>query len=571
MGNTLKPIAFIFCAVLFWPSLTLAVELKAPTEVTAATIYSDRALVSRSGTIELPAGPQTIIVENMPAGFNESSLRVQGKGDAAVKIGAVEVKHVYLAELAQAAEREKSKALQAKQDEKIMIEADVRALQIRSAFIERVAGNGASNQPEANLTKLDFTPEKWGQAWALLQTGMSETQRALAGKQIAMRVIDEEIAQLNNDLRQVQTRQRERRDLIIHVEAKAATLFDFTLTYQTPGAFWRPVYDARLDTGKAELLLEQYGQVGQQTGEDWKNVSLTLSTARPELGTEMPRIMPWYIRNARTAEMEMTMINLQIAGRGGQFQSGANASMAAEKSAMLDEGDALQEGMERKKENADLTAAQAVTSDYSAEFRVPGRVDLKSVATPAKFFVGNQTMKAALFAQATPRLGPQAYLFAKVTNGEKFPIIPGAAAKYRDGAFMGNAAMTLLRPNEQIGLSFGIDDRIKVEYEKVRQSQDNPTLVFVGDVTVERAYKSKIKNLHDKPMAVTVFDQYPVAGDADIKTALLEDQTTAGFEKDKENRQGVIIWKGDYQPQEEKAFDLAFSVKYPKNKPMPRF
>ena len=545
----------------------MAADIKATTEVAAATIYTDRALISRSGRISLPAGAQTLLIENMPAGFDESSLRVQGKAEAAVKIGAVEVKHVYLAELAAAAERERSKALQAKLDEKALAEVDIKAYQTRAAFIDRLIDNGADNQTDKNVAKLDFAPEKWAQAWTALQTGMAETQKGILAKQIAIRSIDEEIAKLQNDVRQVQTQQRERRDVYIHVEAKTDTVFDFTITYQSPGVYWRPVYDARLDTGKAELLLEQYGQVAQQTGEDWRNVSLTLSTARPELGTEMPRINPWYIQSVQQVYAQ----NAAIANFAGGAMRAQNlaAPMAMEKSAMLDE--ARDDESRDKRTEADNVATQAVTTDYSAEFRVPGRVDLKSVAAPAKFFVGKTSMAAPLYVQATPRLGPQAYLFAKITNGEKFPIIPGIAAKYRDGAFMGNAAMKLLRPGEQIGLSFGVDDRVKVEYQKTRQSADNPTLVFVGDVTVERAYRSKVKNLHDTPVTITVYDQFPIAGDPDIKTELLESATTKGFAKDDEDRQGVIMWRGAFNPQEEKAFDMGFQVKYPKNKPAPNF
>lgn len=339
----------------FLSHAAMAAEIKATTDVSAATIYTDRALVSRIGRVKLPAGAQTIFVENMPAGFDESSLRVLGKADAAVKIGAVEVKHVYLAELAAAAERERSKLLQAKQDERAQAEADIKAFQARATFIERLIANGADNTTD-NTSKLDFAPEKWTQAWTALQTGMAETQKGILAKQIAIRTIDEEIAKLQNEVRQVQTRQRERRDVYIHVEAKTETEFEFTLTYQNPGASWRPVYDARLDTGKATLMLEQYGQVMQQTGEDWHNVSLTLSTARPELGTEMPRITPWYIQSVQQVYAQNAAIS-SFAGGAMRAQNVA-APMAMEKDAAKGEEESRNDRLE-----ADLVRTQAMTTD----------------------------------------------------------------------------------------------------------------------------------------------------------------------------------------------------------------
>lgn len=567
MQKILPSLVLSFTLGLGWHNAALAAEIQASTVVSAATVFADRALVSRSGTVKLPAGAHTIIVENMPAGFDESSLRVEGQGRAAVKIGAVEVKRIFLAELAQQQERERALALRAKQDERALVEAEIAALAIKADFIKRVAENGANNQqPNDGGAKLDFTPEKWQQAWTLLANGMGETAKEQAAKQVALRRIDEEISKLQRDYQQVQTAQRERRDVQVRVEAAEATDFDLTMKYQTPGVSWNAVYDARLDTAKGEMLLEQYGQVAQTTGEDWQNVAITLSTARPELGTEMPRLSPWYLNTIR-------QIYTQNVALGGTFAAARKSQVMNNAPAAMEMAQDAASGMpeEEMPKQAVLDTAQAVTTDYSAEFKVPGKVELKSIATPAKFFVGKSALKAALHVEVTPRLGTQAYLFAKVQNTEKFPIIPGGVAKYRDGAFMGNAGMSLLRPGETLALSFGIDDRVKVDYQKTSQSQDNPTLYFVGDITVVRAYQSKIKNLHDKPISITLFDQFPVSADADIKTALLEDKTTPGFTPDPDKRQGVIQWQTEYMPQEEKVFALTFQVKYPKNTRLPPF
>ncbi len=115
-------------------------------------------------------------------------------------------------------------------------------------------------------------------------------------------------------------------------------------------------------------------------------------------------------------------------------------------------------------------------------------------------------------------------------------------------------------------MSFGVDDRIKVTYKHVKEEQANPTLIVMGDMKVEREYQTKIENLHKDPIAVTVFEQYPVAADPDVKVDLLDDVTTPGYEKDPENRQGVITWSSVYQPKEEKKFVIGFRVKYPKDR-----
>ena len=250
--------------------------LTAASKVTTATIFADRALISREAKIHVPAGAHTVVIADVPAGLDESSLRVQGKAAASVKIGSTEVKSIFLTEAANVAERDKTAAIQAKLDAKDLLNGDMKALQTREAFIQRVVSEGAEKH-ETNLNKLDFSPEKWAQAWTLVQSGMADTEKELAVKRIALRKIDEEIAKLQLELSQVRSGQaKQRRDVYVKVEAAQDTDLTLNLTYQSAGATWRPVYDARLDTTKSVMDLEQYGQVMQQTGEDWKDVEITL-------------------------------------------------------------------------------------------------------------------------------------------------------------------------------------------------------------------------------------------------------------------------------------------------------
>jgi len=530
-------------------------EVNVSSRVAAATIFPDRAIVTREAKTHVTAGPHTIVIADVPAGLDESSLRVQGKATVDVKIGTVEVKRVFLTEAANAAQREKTAALEAKQGEKALAEAEIKALESREAFIDRIVSAGADKTDSAGVTKLDFTPEKWAQAWNLVQTGMTETQKGLATKKMALDKLDEEITKLQQELAQVQsTHAKERRDVHIQIEAAQDTDLQLSLNYQTFGARWAPVYDARLDTGNAALTLEQYGQAAQQTGEDWTNVELTLSTAQPSFGSEMPQLREWVVQLYK--RMEARAFN------GANLATASSSSPAAQ---MRANADAAKKPFEEKDVVAQTQQAIVQSSEYAAEFRVPGQVDLKSANDPTKMFIGSAHMKATLSSQVTPRLVQQAYLFAKATNGEKYPLVPGLVAKYRDGAFIGNAAMSMLRPGETADLSFGTDDRVKVMYRRTHEEKNNPTLIVVGDMSAEREYETKIQNLHKDPIDITVFEQYPVSNDADVKSEILDDTTTPGYGKDLDNRQGIIVWSASLKPQEEKTYTIGFRVKYPKD------
>ena len=54
------------------------VTINAP--IVEVTVFVNRARVTRRGTIHLPAGEQTIRIENLPASINPDSVRASGRG-----------------------------------------------------------------------------------------------------------------------------------------------------------------------------------------------------------------------------------------------------------------------------------------------------------------------------------------------------------------------------------------------------------------------------------------------------------------------------------------------------------
>ncbi len=68
------------------------------TQITAVTVYTDRALVTRQGTIELTGTERELRVSNLPITLDPASVRVSGKGSIAVKLRGVTVDRQYTTE-----------------------------------------------------------------------------------------------------------------------------------------------------------------------------------------------------------------------------------------------------------------------------------------------------------------------------------------------------------------------------------------------------------------------------------------------------------------------------------------
>jgi len=65
--------------------------------ITAATVYSDRAVVSREAHIDAAVGQQVLVFENLPESLVEESLQVSAHGTAVAAIVDVNAATAYLA------------------------------------------------------------------------------------------------------------------------------------------------------------------------------------------------------------------------------------------------------------------------------------------------------------------------------------------------------------------------------------------------------------------------------------------------------------------------------------------
>ena len=65
---------------------TEQVPFEFPTTVTEATVYTDRAMVTRHAKAQIETGSHTLYLDNLPDNLNEDSLRVQGYGSGSIQI-----------------------------------------------------------------------------------------------------------------------------------------------------------------------------------------------------------------------------------------------------------------------------------------------------------------------------------------------------------------------------------------------------------------------------------------------------------------------------------------------------
>jgi hypothetical protein len=77
-----------------------------------------------------------------------------------------------------------------------------------------------------------------------------------------------------------------------------------------------------------------------------------------------------------------------------------------------------------------------------------------------------------------------------------------------------------------------------------------------------REFKTTVRNLHDRPMRITVLDQTPFAENAAITVEALQGATPP-TERNLQDRRGVLAWSFDYKPGEEREIRHGFRLRWP--------
>jgi len=518
-----------------------AADIEAASRVDTVTVYPDGASVTRRTDVTLPAGASTVVLKGLPAALDPASIRVAGGGSARFTIGSVETRSVPgdPRPAIDAALEEKLRALRDRRD---AAAARFEATDRRRAMIRRYAEAGPEKlSPEAK--PLDVA--QWPGAWDAVGTALAKANEDLRLLTVELRGLDEEIAALERARPQPRPPGAPRLDVTIALDAPVALTASMTVTYRVTGAQWRPLYDARLDTGgkdrKPSLELVRRAEIVQRTGEPWTDVVLLVSTVRVARSGGAPNLPTWRVDIAEPPSSR----------RGPMAGAPAPSAQPTDQEARKP----MEEAPAGEQE------AKLDAGAFQASFAVPGRVTIAQDGSPKAFRISSVTAKPVLSLKTVPVLDPTAFLEAEFVNEEDAPLLPGQVAIHRDGVFVGRTALGMVAPGDKVQLAFGADDRVKVTRVPVARREEEPG--FLGSSRSDlREFKTIVKNLHDFPVRIAVLDRVPVADNTAITVETLS-RSTPPTEKVVDDKRGVMGWTYEYGPGEQKEILLAYRLKWP--------
>jgi len=232
-------------------------------------------------------------------------------------------------------------------------------------------------------------------------------------------------------------------------------------------------------------------------------VSLTLSTASPHLGSEIPELTPWNIRTPSAGVRSVS-----------RARGTRSLSVAMPK---------FKRSVNTEAQNVKQTARKVTVTEgaISSSYEIAGLSTIPSDGSEHKVTITVVDLDAKLAWISAPRSTSTAFLQCRVKNTSNFSLIAGRSNVFMDGNFVAKAYIPDVSPYEFFNCSLGVDPAVRVTYHPRRKtvSHQGGTLLNKTKTEISKfSQRISIKNTRPGPLEyLIVQDQVPVSEDERIK------------------------------------------------------
>ncbi len=547
---------FLPLLLLVAPVLSFGTELKrlpVSSRITAVTVYPDRAVTTRSVSLNLKPGSYLIAFDALPALIQDDSVRVEGKGGGGMTIAGMEIKRLFPEQSGEKRIKELDAEINGQVQRVGALDARKAGLLSQKAFFEsiRVAwGERISRELAIGRP----TAAELHEAAGFVGVGVTSTEEQTFAIDTELKSIKEKIDSLRRQRDEsTGSRRKETKSVEVLLNVADGGNVTLNLTAVTPRAGWAPSYDIRLaaDTKTAELTFR--AMVRQQTGEDWNNVDLTLSTARPATGGAPPEMVPWRISFIRPhPPIEVPRAYAPAPARMSKLMRANGDSLKQRETAHSEVAMA-------EEASAAFETAEIGTEQSSVSFHLPRPLDIPSDGTQHGSIVAVDQLPVNIEFLAIPKLSPYVFLKSEIVNQAAYMLLPGKVNTFSGNNYTGSFELKKVAAGEKFELFFGTDDQVTVKREELKQHKGAG---LFGKNRVSYRYRVELANLRKAPVTLTLRDQLPLAGDEEIQVSLDE----PSVKPDESGSDGRITWKTLLNAGEKKELSYGILVEYPKER-----
>jgi hypothetical protein len=431
-----------------------------------------------------------------------------------------------------------------------------------------------------------------------------------------LRELNEQLELLNRKKAEITAgASQTQREAVIFAQKNGDGAAEIRLNYLVNSCGWSPSYTMRSEGDRKQVRVEYNALIHQLTGEDWNDVTLTLSTASPALSAAGPGLAPFHVTlSAELAANAPASSSDDIFGSGGGFggdgaqqgqapaQSQLSYGRGLSKSQVVDQLAQLQSqrtefgaavnnvsnfadlnrlswdlnvygcAVQQLEINGDATTISVLRGGDSEErgpslsYRLAGSVSLASRSDQQMVRIMQTAMDSQFYHVAVPVLTSYVYREAELKNSSDEDLLSGPMTAYLDGRFVGQGEIPTVARGQKFVVGFGADPQLRTRRELV----DKVDSVQGGNRETRFEYRLVVENFADAPAPIRVIDRLPHAENgADLRITLGDTSDPVSEDKlyqREERPMGLLRWDveapADAAGEDARLITYKYSVEY---------
>ena len=555
MEKMKKVMLSLFVALIFNAQAAEKEVVKA--QITEVTVYAQGAQLFQKANYSIKPGISEVIIEGISPYIDQNSLQVKATGSVVIldsKYSLFQPAHAVVNEAAIPLKIRRE--IRQVEDSLKMLGFDLLEIQDEIDVLTTAKSIIANNGTLRNQGKVTDSLNLLKQAVEYYSSKVLEINKKILS--LRKRKVEREAKKASLDERLQKLREYQENNgiqpendepihrITVTLSAKEIATGKLTISYLVENAGWVPRYDLRSDGMTSKINLTYKAQVFQNSGLDWENVRLNISTNNPYQNKTKPSLDPWYIdyNNYRT-----------------QVKQKADGKRLEEIKEQSDNAPmAYSNSLSFSKVNVGMTSAdfvQVVRQMTSAEFKIDLPYTIKSDNEQHMVLIKVADLDAEYKYFSIPKLDNAAYLVAQLTNLDELGLVPAQANIFYDGSYIGETYLDPSVMEDTLSLSLGKDPNILVKRTLLKKESKERIIGESKERTM--SYSIEVKNNKATPIELIIQDQLPITQNPEI---LIE--PTSLDKGVLETKSGIVTWKINLKPKDNKTINFGYKVKYKK-------
>lgn len=523
-------LVFFLCGIQVFAQQPLFTEA----QIEQADVYYNGAELSHRAMVNLPKGNSELVITNIANNVNEKTIQL--KVPKGLTVLSVQYSNAYIEEYDDAEDspihkelRDRIKAVE------LELETSKNTLQTKQKAVELLDQAGTDGNRVVQFNTLS----QMSQWMAYYQKERTDLQNEVYSLGLEVEKIKRDLENLKARLQMDggQKGNTGNGKLIVRVMSETTGNFPFSVNYLTPAAQWQPSYELFVEQMNAPIELTYKADISQNTGVDWSETKLRLTSGMIQQNRELPRWNPWFVdyqNNLFTRVQAESLEEVQLQ--------------------RYDRAPALKANSSSIGEHLTQTENQLNTTfDIDLPYTIISNGKKHSVNLKQLELTGTYTY------YSVPRLDRNVYLTAKIPEFGKHQLLPGRAQVIFEGTRIGETQLNPETTDAELSLNLGRDPQIALERTLITDKSGTKFLSTKKEQNF--LYKLEIKNNKDRKIKLQLEEQFPLSKDKSIEIGVTQN---SGGKIDSEK--GIVKWELELKPGESKVLEFGFRIKSDKDK-----